>query len=342
MFDYSLRKRRQYKLKLQERRRWRIIHQRQGKSTTAAAAGNGNLRAFWCLELVGLVFIFFFPSQLLLGRSPLGETCPILQPWSLCSRYRCRRFRGYARLLRSETPRGRSCRPGAERSVRGGRRHQLDVLPLLKKLVELVPFTHVMHLAAQAGVRYAMDNPSSYVHSNKPKRLLTLTTTSTASPSPPSGFLPSTVLGEDLTWLISSSPETSSEANLFPSSKAEKNTGSGGKKRGPAQLRVSSVWSGERDCWKSRPSGTWWSCLGSRNGDAQFTHANISWAQRELGYKPTTDLFLNSRASLCYNSQFDTHKRRNIRDYYYVCILSAINIVCCYYGIFRVFFASLV
>ncbi|WZZ19737.1 hypothetical protein YC2023_121124 [Brassica napus] len=73
------------------------------------------------------------------------------------------------------------------------------------------------------------------------KRLLTLTTTSTASPSPPSGFLPSTVLGEDLTWLISSSPETSSEANLFPSSKAEKNTGSGGKKRGPAQLRVSSV-----------------------------------------------------------------------------------------------------
>ncbi|KAG5374548.1 hypothetical protein IGI04_039144 [Brassica rapa subsp. trilocularis] len=131
--------------------------------------------------------------------------------------------------------------PGAERSVRGGRRHQLDVLPLLKKLVELVPFTHVMHLAAQAGVRYAMDNPSSYVHSNKPKRLLTLTTTSTASPSPPSGFLPSTVLGEDLTWLISSSPETSSEANLFPSSKAEKNTGSGGKKRGPAQLRVSSV-----------------------------------------------------------------------------------------------------
>ncbi|GAU51292.1 hypothetical protein TSUD_412600 [Trifolium subterraneum] len=30
----------------------------------------------------------------------------------------------------------------------------------------LVPFTHVMHLAAQAGVRYAMENPGSYVHSN--------------------------------------------------------------------------------------------------------------------------------------------------------------------------------
>jgi UDP-glucuronate 4-epimerase len=27
-----------------------------------------------------------------------------------------------------------------------------------------------------------------------------------------------------------------------------------------------------------------------RNGDVRFTHANISKAQRELGYMPTTDL----------------------------------------------------
>ncbi|KAG9160699.1 hypothetical protein Leryth_017490, partial [Lithospermum erythrorhizon] len=27
-----------------------------------------------------------------------------------------------------------------------------------------------------------------------------------------------------------------------------------------------------------------------RNGDVQFTHANISYAQKELHYKPTTDL----------------------------------------------------
>ncbi|RYR59917.1 hypothetical protein Ahy_A05g025850 isoform E [Arachis hypogaea] len=27
-----------------------------------------------------------------------------------------------------------------------------------------------------------------------------------------------------------------------------------------------------------------------RNGDVQFTHANISRAHRELGYMPTTDL----------------------------------------------------
>jgi len=37
---------------------------------------------------------------------------------------------------------------------------------LLQKLFDVVPFTHVMHLAAQAGVRYAMQNPGSYVHSN--------------------------------------------------------------------------------------------------------------------------------------------------------------------------------
>ncbi|KAK3221710.1 hypothetical protein Dsin_008735 [Dipteronia sinensis] len=37
---------------------------------------------------------------------------------------------------------------------------------LLAKLFDTVSFTHVMHLAAQAGVRYAMENPQSYVHSN--------------------------------------------------------------------------------------------------------------------------------------------------------------------------------
>nr|XP_043629172.1 UDP-glucuronate 4-epimerase 1 [Erigeron canadensis] len=37
---------------------------------------------------------------------------------------------------------------------------------LLAKMFNIVHFTHVMHLAAQAGVRYAMENPGSYVHSN--------------------------------------------------------------------------------------------------------------------------------------------------------------------------------
>lgn len=37
---------------------------------------------------------------------------------------------------------------------------------LLAKLFGLVRFTHVLHLAAQAGVRYAVKNPLAYVHSN--------------------------------------------------------------------------------------------------------------------------------------------------------------------------------
>ncbi|GJU25512.1 UDP-glucuronate 4-epimerase 1 [Tanacetum coccineum] len=37
---------------------------------------------------------------------------------------------------------------------------------LLSMLFNTVPFTHVMHLAAQVGVQYAIDNPYVYVHNN--------------------------------------------------------------------------------------------------------------------------------------------------------------------------------
>lgn len=37
---------------------------------------------------------------------------------------------------------------------------------LFSWLFHRIPFTHVAHMAAQAGVRYAMENPQSYVHSN--------------------------------------------------------------------------------------------------------------------------------------------------------------------------------
>ena len=42
----------------------------------------------------------------------------------------------------------------------------INDMTLFKKLFELVTFTHVLPLAAQARVRYAMENPLSYVHSN--------------------------------------------------------------------------------------------------------------------------------------------------------------------------------
>lgn len=37
---------------------------------------------------------------------------------------------------------------------------------LLARLFDLVQFTHILHLAAQAGVRYAVKNPLAYIHSN--------------------------------------------------------------------------------------------------------------------------------------------------------------------------------
>ncbi|PHU11117.1 UDP-glucuronate 4-epimerase 4 [Capsicum chinense] len=42
----------------------------------------------------------------------------------------------------------------------------INDMKLLVRLFEIAKFTHVMHLAAQAGVRYAMENPNSYIHSN--------------------------------------------------------------------------------------------------------------------------------------------------------------------------------
>lgn len=56
--------------------------------------------------------------------------------------------------------------------------------PLLRKLLDVVPFSHVAHLAAQAGVRYAMRNPSSYVHSNIAGLVSLLEAAKSAEPQP--------------------------------------------------------------------------------------------------------------------------------------------------------------
>lgn len=55
---------------------------------------------------------------------------------------------------------------------------------LLSKLFDIVAFTHVMHLAAQAGVRYAMENPGSYVHSNIAGLVTLLEACKSANPQP--------------------------------------------------------------------------------------------------------------------------------------------------------------
>lgn len=55
---------------------------------------------------------------------------------------------------------------------------------LLKTLFDLVQVTHVMHLAAQAGVRYAMQNPGSYIHSNIAGLVNIFENCKTANPQP--------------------------------------------------------------------------------------------------------------------------------------------------------------
>ncbi|CAH8362467.1 unnamed protein product [Eruca vesicaria subsp. sativa] len=252
---------------------------------------------------------------------------------------------------------------------------------LLRKLFEVVPFTHVMHLAAQAGVRYAMENPSSYVHSNIAGFVNLLEVCKSANPQPAIVWASSSsVYGLNTKVPFSEKDRTDQPASLYAATKkageeiahtynhiyglsltglrfftvygpwgrpdmayffftkdilrgkaisvfeganhgtvardftyiddivkgclgaldtAEKSTGSGGKKRGAAQLRVFNLGNtspvpvthlvsilerllkvkAKRNIMKL-----------PRNGDVQFTHANISSAQRELGYKPTTDL----------------------------------------------------
>ncbi|OMP00623.1 NAD-dependent epimerase/dehydratase [Corchorus olitorius] len=143
---------------------------------------------------------------------------------------------------------------------------------LLRKLFEVVAFTHVMHLAAQAGVRDILKGKSIPIFEAANHG----------------------TVARDFTYI-----DDIVKGCLGALDTAEKSTGSGGKKKGPAQLRVYNLGN-----TSPVPVSDLVSILERllkvnakrnimklpRNGDVQFTHANISLAQRELGYKPTTDL----------------------------------------------------
>ncbi|CAN1332118.1 UDP-glucuronate 4-epimerase 3 [Linum perenne] len=257
----------------------------------------------------------------------------------------------------------------------------INDVALLQKLFQVVPFTHVMHLAAQAGVRYAMQNPSSYVHSNIAGFVSLLEVCKQANPQPSIVWASSSsVYGLNTKVPFSEKDRTDHPASLYAATKkageeiahtynhiyglsltglrfftvygpwgrpdmayffftkdilngksipifegenhgtvardftyiddivkgclgaldtARKSTGSGGKKKGPAQLRIFNLGN-----TSPVPVTNLVSILERllkvkakknvmklpRNGDVQFTHANISLAHKELGYKPTTDL----------------------------------------------------
>ncbi|CAA6663396.1 unnamed protein product [Spirodela intermedia] len=80
---------------------------------------------------------------------------------------------------------------------------------------------------------------------------------------------------------------------------ARRSTGTGGKKKGPAQLRVYNLGNTSPvpvsqlvDVLEGllRKKASRKMVKMPRNGDVLFTHANISLAQLELGYRPTTNL----------------------------------------------------
>ncbi|KAL9142095.1 hypothetical protein ABFS82_14G146600 [Erythranthe guttata] len=252
---------------------------------------------------------------------------------------------------------------------------------LVTKLFDIVPFTHVMHLAAQAGVRYAMENPGSYVHSNIAGLVSILEVCKNANPQPAIVWASSSsVYGLNTKVPFSEKDRTDQPASLYAATKkageefahtynhiyglsltglrfftvygpwgrpdmayffftrdilkgksipifeaanhgtvardftyiddivkgclgaldtAEKSTGSGGKKKGAAQLRVFNL-GNTSPVPVSDLVGILEKLLKvkakrlvmklPRNGDVQFTHANISLAEREIGYKPSTDL----------------------------------------------------
>ncbi|KAI9115113.1 hypothetical protein K1719_014126 [Acacia pycnantha] len=267
-------------------------------------------------------------------------------------------------------------------------RHQIFIVegdlndgPLLSKLFDVVPFTHILHLAAQAGVRYAMQNPQSYVSSNIAGFVSLLEIAKAANPQPAIVWASSSsVYGLNTENPFSELHRTDQPASLYAATKkageeiahtynhiyglsltglrfftvygpwgrpdmayffftkdilqgktidiyqtqeakevardftyiddvvkgcvgaldtAERSTGSGGKKRGRAQLRVYNLGN-----TSPVPVGKLVSILEGllnkkakkhlitmpRNGDVPYTHANVSLAQRDFGYKPTTDL----------------------------------------------------
>lgn len=257
----------------------------------------------------------------------------------------------------------------------------LNDAPLLTKLFDVVPFTHVLHLAAQAGVRYAMQNPQSYVRSNIAGFVNLLEVAKAANPQPSIVWASSSsVYGLNSENPFSERDRTDQPASLYAATKkageeiahtynhiyglaltglrfftvygpwgrpdmayffftkdilqgksidiyrtqdqkevardftyiddvvkgclgaldtAEKSTGSGGKKKGQAQLRVYNLGN-----TSPVPVGRLVSILEGllntkakkhvismpRNGDVPFTHANVTLAYKDFGYKPTTDL----------------------------------------------------
>ncbi|XP_057766227.1 UDP-glucuronate 4-epimerase 6 [Salvia miltiorrhiza] len=91
---------------------------------------------------------------------------------------------------------------------------------LLHKLFDMVPFSHILHLAAQAGVRYAMQNPLSYVNSNIAGFVTLLEVAKAADPQPAIVWASSSsVYGLNTQVPFSESDRTDRPASLYAATK---------------------------------------------------------------------------------------------------------------------------
>ena len=91
---------------------------------------------------------------------------------------------------------------------------------LVRKALDACKFTHVLHLAAQAGVRYAVKNPSSYVHSNVAGFVTLLEEIVHTSPTPKLVFASSSsVYGLNTKTPFSEDDVTDSPASLYAATK---------------------------------------------------------------------------------------------------------------------------
>ncbi|KAH7332430.1 hypothetical protein KP509_20G086900 [Ceratopteris richardii] len=91
---------------------------------------------------------------------------------------------------------------------------------LLKMLFDLVTFTHVMHLAAQAGVRYALENPASYVNSNIAGLVKVFEACKSANPQPSIVWASSSsVYGLNAKVPFTESDRTDQPASLYAATK---------------------------------------------------------------------------------------------------------------------------
>jgi UDP-glucuronate 4-epimerase len=92
--------------------------------------------------------------------------------------------------------------------------------PLLERLLSACTFTHVLHLAAQAGVRYATKNPYSYVHANIAGHVTLLEAIKSQDPMPRLVYASSSsVYGLNKKQPFSEADRVDSPASLYASTK---------------------------------------------------------------------------------------------------------------------------